>query len=541
MAAILELLQNRQSQYDGQLAQNHALVSKDMGSAFYTDSLAVANEVNVEKMCSWWRIATMSMDREGDVLVPAGCLGTIKTYIENPVVCFDHKRDYKLPIGKSVGHGALPVDVRENEIVAGCIHDDTTEFSRDVWQLVRKGLLRAASVSFVPLAGERVRQKAHDEEGRSFTPRFKFHQWNLTEWSICTVGINPEAIRIELSSGGLKSPEILKSLASVAQKPSIWANGFNPGDDMIALDKINRDSIGYVRFHKSRYDDAACHKWLEDNGFDKSLMVDNPKSLDFVQVAGEVGEKSDKIEQGVYVVYLKAFPPKKKDDEEDDDKKKEKPPFQGTKKPTSGKPDDKMAASKPGDKEVEDRDDHEKTSAKDDVEYVAKDDDATDESKGDDEMSKDDDQDSDQDAMDKPVDAAQPGQLTNAGHAIVDVLRHKKSELEFYKQSLQAHDHDGLKKMMMDEMKSAQTSYDSWLRNAQAHFPGVDFEAEASKPSEYGDEQQVDDEDQDQLPPGKSGDINADTLDPLKKAFDDLSEDDWDEVAISLKLAELMD
>lgn len=548
MAAILQLLHDRQSAFDGQLAQNHALVSKDLSSAFYTDSNAVADCVEPAKMVSWWRIATMSMDREGDVLVPSGCLGTIQTFVENPVVCFDHKRDYKLPIGKSVGHGALPLDVRENEIVAGCLHDDTTQFSRDVWQLVVKGLLRAASVSFVPLSGERVRQKAQAEEGHSFSPRYKFHQWNLTEWSICTVGINPEAVRIELSSGGLKSPEILKSLSAVAQKPSIWANGFNPEvDAMVSLDKINREAVGSLRFHKSHFvDGKQCQAWLQANGFDTSLMVDNPKSMDYIQVVGDLGEKSDKVEKGVYVVYLKAFPPKKKDDDTDDEtKKKEKPPFPDTAKPSAGKPDDKTPAKKPGDQEVEDRDDHE-VAAKKDASVVDKmdQDDAVDKDAPlDDDKAMDDQEDKpvdDQDQVDDPAAPkdgdGDPGELTNAGYALVDILRHKMGELEFYRQSLKTHDHDGLKQMMTEELKNCQEAHDKWLAGAKKMFPDVDFEKLAASPGDEPQDEPMDDEKP--ADPDSTGDIRADALDPLKKAMSDMSEDDWDDLAISLALAD---
>ena len=73
MTAILDILRSRQEADISRLLHDHAHLSKDVGGlAFYTDSRAILNKADESSMISWWRIATMAMDRDGDVLVTSG-------------------------------------------------------------------------------------------------------------------------------------------------------------------------------------------------------------------------------------------------------------------------------------------------------------------------------------------------------------------------------------------------------------------------------------------------------------------------------------
>jgi len=568
MPALIDIINDRQKSGKSKLSQDYAMTCADVGGmAFYADSCAALEKTDEKEQISWWRICSVSMDREGDILVPKGCLGSIKSYVDNPVVCYDHKRAYPLPIGTSVGKSGLPIDAKESEIIAGCKHDDTTQFARDVCRLVFKKVLRGASISFVPLSGERVTaSKAHNSaEGKSFTPRFRFTNWNLTEWSICATGINPEAVRIELSCGGIKSPEMIKSLSPLAQVPKVWANGFTPEEDadMTVAAQIPVNAVHSIRFHKSKFETAdTCRTWLLEKSLDSSVLAENPKSYDFTQQVIDPSEFTIKLDDGVYGVLAKGFEDLKKkkkkpaalevaDDEEADDA--EAPPAPAKKPMPGAKP-----AAKPGlgakppmpgaapapKKPAPFGNGPDEASGIDEDEDLDPDAVDAEEETGLDEEVPDD--------MGVPPTGAGPmkmgkpmqpsaadaaagagvnamgGAMTHAGQAFVDVLKHKKAELEYYRQSLQVHDHDNLKKLMQQEVQNCEARYHIWMTYAQGAFPGVDFEGASALEPDMNDNQNPMDDNAASL---------DDEADPLQKSLKTLTDDQWEDLAIQMALA----
>ena len=137
----------------------------------------------------------------------------------------------------------------------------------------------------------------------------------------------------------------------------------------------------------------------------------------------------------------------------------------------------------------------------------------------------------DPNAQQMPKNDMQGGTLSHATQGFVDILKHKAVECEYYKQAMQVHDHDGFKAVMDEEYKNCHERYHMWLQNAMKMFPGVDF----AKLSSIGGEDEGefnDDASEDNLP------VSDDKK--LMKSVSALSEDDWDELAVSLALAEIM-
>lgn len=309
MTSLVKLLMARQSELAalaksdagaaGSYARGLVIVRKNV--ATYACASPEPARIEEATMTSWFTISTPALDREGDSLNPSGCLKTIGNYAHNPVVSLDHFRQEPLPIGTSVGDRGLPLIVGPDYIKAGCKHHDLTATARDVWNLVRAGILRGASIAFVPLKAKAVGDAS---KGGLLSPRFVFDSYDVTEWAICSVPINPEAVRIELSRGHIESDEFKKSLAAFAEKPLEYAHGWNPKED--AMPTVNIRDIAAVRFSKMRWPEPEkISEWLKSMGFDDSVQIEHPNSIDFVQHQGET-EKSVRLGKGIEGILLKS-------------------------------------------------------------------------------------------------------------------------------------------------------------------------------------------------------------------------------------------
>ena len=116
-----DLLQKGQYAESTKFARDFVVVNKDYSAplAMYADSAAKLDKADESKCISWWTVSTPCLDRDGDILDPLGCLQELGPFTKNPVVDFDHRRDYKLPIGKSIGEGTLPLIVTKAGVRAG--------------------------------------------------------------------------------------------------------------------------------------------------------------------------------------------------------------------------------------------------------------------------------------------------------------------------------------------------------------------------------------------------------------------------------------
>lgn len=556
--SLEQLVQKGEFAQATRYARDFAVINKDMASpqALYADSTACCEKRDESAGVSWWILSTPAMDREGDILEPRGCLDELEHFKRNPIVDFDHRRHYPMPVGKSIGLGDdMPLIVGDGWVKAGCRHHGETQFADEVARLVFKGFLNACSVAFMPVLGQKLRAA----EKAGITPRYHFLRWQPTAWSIAPVGVNPEAVRCELSRG-IKSMELRQSLEPWAEKPTVWSPGWTfqkslatEVEPMIELAKVDRERVACVRFHKSVYADQSKQlAWLKANAFDASAAELREKSTDYTQVEGEVGEKSDKVEDGVYVVYLKAFPPPKKkkpeDDETDDPKAKKKPPFgkekddadaagdnlvKGKKKPSAGSED----------AEVEGRDDNgmdtDDLDPANDDEAAAGLEDEGDESDQDvDDVQPDegaglDDPNADPMGADDnpPLGGAQAATKTYAQQTAVDIAKHMHAEVEYLRESLAMHDHDGIKQLAAAALKRSEADMNAWVAACSKMFPNIDFQSEMQNAGDdLGGEDGMDDMG------GSMGGADAPPEESLRKSLDSMSEEEWDETLIQIAL-----
>jgi len=145
-------------------------------------------------------VSTDSVDRYGDVLNPKGA--KLKNYRRNPTVLYGHNSHSALPIGRS-----QKTITQDGAVVARPRFHKETELAREVWALVKIGVLNAWSVGFIPLKWEWIK----DKDGRN-TGGWNIEEWEMLEFSSVPVPANQDALTLALKSMRISAPILTKSL-----------------------------------------------------------------------------------------------------------------------------------------------------------------------------------------------------------------------------------------------------------------------------------------------------------------------------------------
>jgi hypothetical protein len=138
-------------------------------------------------------------DCEGDIVRVRGTEWS--RFKKNPAVLLAH--DPKVPVGTSRNphSGAIDIDVdtRRGVVVGTCFFHDVTTEARETAELVRRGILNAASLGFFPVQEKRRPGGMGRDILRS----------SVFEWSVVGIGCNSGALRSELRG---MSPVVAKLL-----------------------------------------------------------------------------------------------------------------------------------------------------------------------------------------------------------------------------------------------------------------------------------------------------------------------------------------
>lgn len=165
-------------------------------------------------------LATLIIDRDGEIVHPRGCLKRLGTYKRNPIVLYDHEGR---PIGLSqTPAGACTVRMEGEDLVGTNYFQfppgPTGKLARDVWECVswEPPVLRMASVGFIPHELRPLDSRVLRPDGKGGV-RAKtgneYTDWELTEWSITPLGANQQAMRHDLKR---MSVVIQKSFAAAS-------------------------------------------------------------------------------------------------------------------------------------------------------------------------------------------------------------------------------------------------------------------------------------------------------------------------------------
>lgn len=134
--------------------------------------------------------STPSTDRDGDILYPGGCVSDFY----NGVVVWNHDLS-GLPIGR-----CDDFSIGADGIVGRIKLSDVYPFARDVYNLVREGILRGISIGFIPLEevirGTRAFAEFVARTGIAITDETQriISRWEWIETSLCLVGCNRDAL-----------------------------------------------------------------------------------------------------------------------------------------------------------------------------------------------------------------------------------------------------------------------------------------------------------------------------------------------------------
>jgi len=203
-------------------------------------------EINEQEMSATFVISTPRIDRYGDSVIPRSAEKNITNFKKNPVVFFNHKTS-EFPIGMARRNKESPVEIQINEsdIRSKCYFHGLTEESELVFKLVKAGCLGTASIGFLPVVAAIIKDPDDPERDevnslgedlihfgdrnlKSF-PSLRFHEIDLTEWSITSVPANTEAIAMHLSRGHIEGQAITttlrKSLEPYAAPLKVWSPG----------------------------------------------------------------------------------------------------------------------------------------------------------------------------------------------------------------------------------------------------------------------------------------------------------------------------
>lgn len=148
-------------------------------------------------------ISTEAQDRHGDIMDIKGC--QYERYQKNPVVLWSHDYDL-LPVAKC---SKIRVDHASKSVTAVAKFHLDTELSREVWALIKAGVLNAWSIGFIPNEYEPI-------EGKD--GGFNIKKWDLLEYSSVPVPSNFEALTHSLKEGRQSAPEIFKAFSKIGFK-----------------------------------------------------------------------------------------------------------------------------------------------------------------------------------------------------------------------------------------------------------------------------------------------------------------------------------
>lgn len=142
------------------------------------DFTTVEKQFNEDERSITSYVSKITIDRGGDIVEPNGL--DDKNYRKNPIVLFNH--NYDAPVGKNLWLK------KEKDGVLAKTHFAKTAFADDIFQLVKEGVLSAYSIGFLPKIWE------WDQKEEIMT----FKEWELLEYSIVSVPMNPDAVNESL-------------------------------------------------------------------------------------------------------------------------------------------------------------------------------------------------------------------------------------------------------------------------------------------------------------------------------------------------------
>ena len=142
------------------------------------------------------RISSVSINRDGEVLVPQGCDAT--DFTKSPTVFYNH--DYTLPVGRCEGIRRNDDTIEAKTRFAKRPADHQGPWLPDsVFALFQQGVINGFSVGFLPVEGRHPSKK--DQQLFGPKVRYVYSKWKLLEYSVAPLPANQDALVLAVSKG----------------------------------------------------------------------------------------------------------------------------------------------------------------------------------------------------------------------------------------------------------------------------------------------------------------------------------------------------
>ena len=129
------------------------------------------------------------LDRHKEMVEPKAILDSWKSYMKNPVILYNHRKDYGvIGVMENVEMGSYEDEDRKISTVMGRARIDGGE--KDIVRKIRKGMLRSFSIGFIAKAA--VKECPNDKEDESCYVRFTNIEW--IETSVVDIPASPNAL-----------------------------------------------------------------------------------------------------------------------------------------------------------------------------------------------------------------------------------------------------------------------------------------------------------------------------------------------------------
>jgi hypothetical protein len=159
-------------------------------------------------------------------------------YRTNPLVMFDHGLNMTLPIGTSEGSdGKLNVRLTKNRVTARAYFSQSLPEAATIYALIDEGILRTASVQFLPKRARKLSVKQRQDMGEDEVSLvdgvgLDYTESDLLEWSVVSIPADPGAVRRCIDRGHVNGEAITLSLMPVMKQMGgpvpVWSPGWSP-------------------------------------------------------------------------------------------------------------------------------------------------------------------------------------------------------------------------------------------------------------------------------------------------------------------------
>lgn len=155
---------------------------------------------NPESRSARFVMTDETVDSYGDIVRAKGA--DLSRFVTNPIALLNHRADLVIGTWEDV-----EVKPKRVEGTVRLAEEGTAPHIDMTFNLMRQGILRAASIGFVPLAVEKIR----DENGE-WTHGYDIKEWELLETSVVSIPANPSALAKAMRDGDRMARDLIEQV-----------------------------------------------------------------------------------------------------------------------------------------------------------------------------------------------------------------------------------------------------------------------------------------------------------------------------------------